>query len=160
MAQTPTMLATHGLGVNLTRLLVFCLSAFFAGIGGALAITQTGAANAVTFGPIQSLLFVAVLAICGTRLLRTSILSALLLGVLPGYVSFTTDRQTLVFGLVALAAAVVLARRSVLAAWVARAAAGSASRRGRGPAAIPRRAPLVETVSTNGSRPEAVAVRT
>jgi ABC-type branched-subunit amino acid transport system permease subunit len=139
MAQTPTMLSTHGLGVNLTRLIVFCLSAFFAGIGGALAITQTGAANAVTFGPLQSLLFVAVLAVCGTRLLRSSILAALLLGVLPGYVSFSTDRQILVFGAVAIAAAIGLARRRAFEAWMTRAAASSSTRRHRGPAAPPRK---------------------
>ena len=38
-------LTTHGLGLSLTRLMVFCLSAFFAGISGALVITQTGTAS-------------------------------------------------------------------------------------------------------------------
>jgi branched-subunit amino acid ABC-type transport system permease component len=152
MAQTPTMLSTQGLGVNLTRLIVFCVSAFFAGIGGALAVTQTGAANAVTFGPLQSLLLVAVLAVCGTRMLRSSIFAALLLAVLPGYVAFSSDRQLLVFGAVAVTAAIALARRRTLEAWMARAAASSASRRHRGPAAPPRRA---SQASPNGTHPPA-----
>jgi ABC-type branched-subunit amino acid transport system permease subunit len=155
MAQTPTMLSTQGLGVNLTRLIVFCVSAFFAGIGGALAVTQTGAANAVTFGPLQSLLLVAVLAVCGTRMLRSSILAALLLAVLPGYVAFSSDRQLLVFGAVAVTAAIALARRRALEAWLARAAAGSASRRHRGPAAPPPRRAQVEAASSNGTHPPA-----
>jgi branched-subunit amino acid ABC-type transport system permease component len=137
MAQTPTMLSTQGLGVNLTRLIVFCISAFFAGIGGALALTQTGSANAVTYAPVDSLLLIAVLAICGTRVIRSAVLAALLLGVLPGYVTFSQDRQTLVFGVAAIVAAVALARRAQITAWLGRAGAISASRRHRGPAAPP-----------------------
>src|SRR5262249_20392687 len=54
------------------------------------------------YGPIQSLVFLAVLAICGTRLLRSSILAAGLLAVLPGYASgFDVDRQLLGFGVIA-----------------------------------------------------------
>ncbi|HVW32122.1 MAG TPA: ABC transporter permease, partial [Acidimicrobiia bacterium] len=98
MAETPTMLSTHGLDVNITRLIVFCLSAFLAGIGGALLITQFGAASSVTFGPLQSLLLMSVLAICGTRLLRSSILAAAAFAVVPGYLgSFNLDRQILAF---------------------------------------------------------------
>jgi ABC-type branched-subunit amino acid transport system permease subunit len=118
MAETPTMLATHGLGVNMTRLIVFCVSAFFAGCAGALVVTQFGAASGVGYGPIQSLLFLAVLAICGTRLVRSSILAAGLLAVAPGYLTkFNVDRQTFAFGLVAIAASIVIAKRAEIAAF-------------------------------------------
>jgi len=134
MSETPTLLATHGLAVNVTRLLVFCLSAFLAGIGGALLLTQAGSVSGVGFGPIQSLVLLAVLAVCGTRLLRSTILAAGLLGVLPGYVtSFGVDQQTAVFGLTALAAAVLIAQRSAFARWVAMAAGTSDHRRTGGP---------------------------
>jgi ABC-type branched-subunit amino acid transport system permease subunit len=120
MAETPTMLATHGLGVNMTRLIAFCISAFFAGTAGALVVTQFGAASGVGYGPIQSLIFLAVLAICGTRLLRSSILAALLLAVLPGYVTkFNVDRQTFAFGLVAIAAGVLIAKRAEISSLFA-----------------------------------------
>jgi ABC-type branched-subunit amino acid transport system permease subunit len=134
MAESPTMLSTHGLGLNITRLIVFCVSAFFAGIGGALAITQTGAASGVGFGPIQSLLLLAVLAICGTRLLRSSILAAAAIAVLPAYVTkFGVDQQTFCFGLVAIISALVIARRSQLLAWLARSATSSGDRLAHGP---------------------------
>src|SRR6202011_4255395 len=111
MSETPTMLATHGLGVNMTRLIVFCVSAFFAGIAGALMVTQFGAASGVGYGPVQSLVFLAVLAICGTRLLRSSILAAGLFAVVPGYLTnFNVDRQTFTFGLAAIAAGIVIAK--------------------------------------------------
>jgi branched-subunit amino acid ABC-type transport system permease component len=139
LAESPTMLSTHGLSTTTARLIVFCASAFFAGIGGALAVTQTGAASAVTFGPIQSLFYVAVLGIAGTRRLWSPLIAALLFSVLPGYASsFGSNRQLLVFGSVAVIAAVGLARRRDLADWVATAAHRSEFRRGRGPAAIPR----------------------
>jgi ABC-type branched-subunit amino acid transport system permease subunit len=134
MAESPTMLSTHGLGLNITRLIVFCVSAFFAGIGGALAITQTGAASGVGFGLIQSLLLLAVLAICGTRLLRSSILAAAAIAVLPAYVTkFGVDQQTFCFGLVAIISALVIARRSQLLAWLARSATSSGDRLAHGP---------------------------
>jgi ABC-type branched-subunit amino acid transport system permease subunit len=134
LSETPTMLSTHGLSVNVTRLIVFCASAFFAGIGGALLITTTGAASGVAFGPIQSLLLLAVLAMCGTRLLRSSITAAVLLAIVPGYVSgFDADKQLLGFGLVAIAAALIISRRAAVAAWVAAAARTSVGRPVRRP---------------------------
>jgi ABC-type branched-subunit amino acid transport system permease subunit len=134
LAESPTMLATHGLGLSLTRLLVFCLSAFFAGISGALVITQTGAASGVTFGPIQSLLFLCVLGVSGTTRLRSPAIAAVLFAVVPGYVTgFGADRQILAFGALALLAAVLLARRSSMAASIGRRAASSDERRHRSP---------------------------
>jgi branched-subunit amino acid ABC-type transport system permease component len=135
MSETPTMLSTHGLGVAMTRLLVLCLSAFLAGVGGALAITQSGAAAGIAYGPETSLLFLAVLAICGTRLLQSAVLAAVLMAVVPGYVtSFDQNKQILVFGLVALAAAMLMARRGQLHLWAARAAVRTSDRRAHGPA--------------------------
>lgn len=126
LSETPTMLATHGLEVNLTRLIVFCISSFFAGIGGALMISQFSAASGSAYGPVQSLVLVAVLAVCGTRLFRSSVLAAVLIAVVPGYLTkFTGDQQTLLFGLAAVIASLVLASRSELASWIARLAAES-----------------------------------
>lgn len=135
LAETPTMLSTHGLGVNTTRLIVFCVSAFFAGIAGGLQVTQFGAASGVAYGPLQSLLYLAVLAICGTRLLRSAILAAGLLAILPGYVTgFDTDRQALLFGLAAIAAGLAIAKRPQVSAWLAAAAGSSRERLAHSPA--------------------------
>lgn len=125
MSETPTMLATHGLDVNMTRLIVFCISAFLAGTAGALIVSQFGATSSLAYGPITSLIFLAVLAICGTRLIRGSILAAGLMAVVPGYLGgFDIDRQTFVFGMTAVLAGIVIAKRSEAAAalrrWIAR----------------------------------------
>jgi branched-subunit amino acid ABC-type transport system permease component len=134
MAEAPTMLATQGLGVNMTRLIVFCVSTFFAGVAGALEVTQFGGASGDAYSPIQSLLFLAVLAICGTRLIGSSIAAALVIAVLPAYAASggagfadDTDRQLLIFGVVAILAGIRIAKRADIAAWLkAHAAAGRA----------------------------------
>jgi branched-subunit amino acid ABC-type transport system permease component len=134
MSETPTMLATNGLSVNVTRLLVFCLSAFFAGIAGALVVTQSGAVNTTGFVPVISLIWLAVLTICGTSLIPSAFLAAALFAVVPGYLTrFNTDRQTLAFGVVALAAATAIARRADLLALFRRESAATSGRRLRSP---------------------------
>jgi branched-subunit amino acid ABC-type transport system permease component len=134
MSETPTLLSTYGLGVNVTRLLVFCLSAFMAGIAGALFVTQAGAASGVGFGPIQSLVLLAVLTVCGTRVLPSTLLAATLLAIVPGYVSdFGVDQQVTVFGLTAVTAAILIAQRGPLGRWLGMAAATTDSRRVTGP---------------------------
>jgi ABC-type branched-subunit amino acid transport system permease subunit len=128
------MLFTHGLSVNLTRLMVFCLSAFFAGVGGALVVTQTGVASGVTFGPIQSMLLLAVLGICGTTRLVSPIIAALMFGVLPSYVTgLGADRQLLAFGIAALVAAYVIAQRRGIWSRIGHMAATSDFRRNPAP---------------------------
>lgn len=136
MAEVPSMLSTSGLRLNVTRLLVICISAFFAGIAGALALTLNTAANAISFSPIQSLLLVAILGICGTRPLVAPIVAALLLNVLPAYVdSFGLNESMLVFGLVAIASAIRIANRDAINQWLGSAAATSRDRRRHGPLA-------------------------
>jgi branched-subunit amino acid ABC-type transport system permease component len=141
MSESPTMLSTLGLSVNITRLLVFCLAAFLSGVGGAMSITQFAASGTV-FEPIESLLLVAVLAICavfGTRLLLTSVLASLLLVVLPGYAhGFGSDEQTLLFGLVAIGAGLVLAGRDRLSVVWRRATAATPDRHRHSPVAARR----------------------
>ena len=134
MSETATMLSTHGLRVNLTRLIVFCVSAFFAGIAGALTVTQTTAVSPVTFQPIQSLLWLAVLASCGTRLLGSSAVAALLFAVVPAYATgITFEHQILAFGLLAVVASMTVANTDRIRACVRRSAAESEFRRRTSP---------------------------
>lgn len=136
LAESPTMLSTHGLDVNVTRLLVFCVSASLAAIAGALTVTLFGSASAPNYGPIQSLLYLALLAVCGTSLLKSSVRAAAAVAVLPAYVADIPavklladgERQTLLFGGAAVVAALVIARRREIAAWVAAASARSEGR--------------------------------
>jgi branched-subunit amino acid ABC-type transport system permease component len=102
MADSPLSLATNGLGVNVTKVLVFCLSAFLAGIGGALFLVQATTAGRDTgFGPFQSLSWLAVLVIFAwSGPVASAFLSASFLAVLPAYVSnLTVEWQTLLFGI-------------------------------------------------------------
>ncbi|HVW31479.1 MAG TPA: ABC transporter permease, partial [Acidimicrobiia bacterium] len=65
IADSPTALTTLGLGVNVTRVLVFAVSAFFAGIAGALFAMQIGRVNYISFPAINSLMYLAILTVTG-----------------------------------------------------------------------------------------------
>lgn len=112
LGDAPEALTVHGLSVNLTRLLVFCTSAFLAGVAGALFISASGQVSGDGFSAFNSLLYPTVLAIFGTSLLRSSILGAFALAVLPAYMpSGFSAYQSMIFGLSAVAAAVLVDRR-------------------------------------------------
>jgi len=113
LADSPTALATHGTSTNLLRVFVFCLSAFLAGIGGGLIGAGTTAVQAVAgFGPFESLIWLTVLVIAGRSPIRGALTAAFLLSVAPAYLgSGFAEHQTIVFGLVALVAAVASSGR-------------------------------------------------
>jgi ABC-type branched-subunit amino acid transport system ATPase component/ABC-type branched-subunit amino acid transport system permease subunit len=57
LADSPTGLATSGTSVNVTRVLVFCISAFLAAIAGALQGGAYGTVDAPSYQPITSLVY-------------------------------------------------------------------------------------------------------
>ena len=65
LADSPTGLTTLGLGLNVTRVIVFASSAFFAGVAGALFIAQVGNVSPVTFNSLSSLLYLAAITVAG-----------------------------------------------------------------------------------------------
>ncbi|HVW35158.1 MAG TPA: ABC transporter permease, partial [Acidimicrobiia bacterium] len=65
MADSPTALTTTGLGLSITRVIVFAASAFFAGVAGALFIGQVGQVSPVTFTSYSSLLYLGALTVAG-----------------------------------------------------------------------------------------------
>jgi ABC-type branched-subunit amino acid transport system permease subunit len=109
MADSPTALTTMGLGVNVTRLIAFAVSAFFAGIAGALYIVLIGTATPVSFPATNSLLYLAVLTVAGamTGYLTSGFLAAAFLVIVPSYISLSPEVQSMAFGAVAVAAALV-----------------------------------------------------
>ena len=111
MADSPVALVSHGCALNMTRLMAFSVSAFLAGVAGALLVANTGQVSADAFGPLSSLLWLAVLAISGTSLVVSPLLAAGVLAVVPNYLpdSFT-NVQTMLFGLAAIAAALLAGR--------------------------------------------------
>jgi hypothetical protein len=103
-----------------------------------MSLTQSGSVSGVGFGPLQSMVLVAVLAMCGTRLIRSSVLAALLFAVVPGYVEgFGVDQQLFGFGVAAIVAAVVVAKRKEITEWIGAAAAATEERRAERSAALP-----------------------
>jgi len=122
MADSPIALATHGTNVTMLRVIVFCLSAFLAGIGGALlGAGATAAQSFAGFGPFESLTWLTVLVIAGSSLIRGALLGGLILSVLPAYLGSTyTEWQTVGFGFIALVAALAADGRYDIAGWLRR----------------------------------------
>ena len=142
MADSPTALTTMGLGINVTRLIAFAVSAFFAGIAGALYIVQIGTATPVSFPASNSLLYLAVLTVAGAMAgyLTSAFVAAALLVVVPSYVSLGPEVQSMLFGAVAVLAALASdgrvdwsALKTRLTARLEGAAGRSTALRRRGP---------------------------
>jgi branched-subunit amino acid ABC-type transport system permease component len=111
VADSPKALTSLGASVTTALVLVFCCSAFLAGSAGAVLSAGSGTAGFNGLGAFQSLLWLAVIAIAGTRVLSSSVVAALLLAVLPIYLPASfTDWQPVVFGATALAVALLAGR--------------------------------------------------
>jgi ABC-type branched-subunit amino acid transport system permease subunit len=133
LADSPAAVVAHGTRANVLRLLAFCISAFLAGISGAVLVPVTGSASGLSFNFGTSLLLLAVLVLAGRRPLVAPFVAAAALIVIPGYI---TDAEALrylpvVFGV----AAVVLATGALERSWTAATSTRRmAARRAVGPA--------------------------
>ena len=111
VADSPKALTSLGASVTTALVLVFCASAFLAGAAGGLLASGAGTAGSSGLGAFQSLLWLAVIAIAGTRVLSSSVVAALLLAVVPIYLPHSfTDWQPVAFGAIALATALFAGR--------------------------------------------------
>jgi branched-subunit amino acid ABC-type transport system permease component len=138
LADSPLALGAQGVDVNVTRVLVFCISAFFAAIAGALLAALSGSVDVAPFDPFQSLLYLVVLAVAGSGQLRAPVVAAALLAVVPAYIAGSDTLATyepVVFGLSAVAIALAEGSRGELSALVRRGAERGRARIARGPAA-------------------------
>lgn len=137
LGDAPVALDVLGASTQVTKALVLCISAFLAGIAGGLLAALGGSVSGVAFSPLQSLLWLAVLAIGGRGLVGTAAIAALVFAVLPTYGrAELVDYQPVFLGAVAVAAALAAGRagpRGRLAGRVEAAAAGSAWRRTSSP---------------------------
>jgi branched-subunit amino acid ABC-type transport system permease component len=107
-ADSPTALNAHGTNTTELKVLVFCTSAFLAGIGGALLGPVTGTATQVSFDLGVSLLLLAVLFVAGRQPLLSAVVAAVLFIVIPGYIDNAGIREytPIVFGALAVVAAI------------------------------------------------------
>jgi branched-subunit amino acid ABC-type transport system permease component len=114
LGDSPVGLEAQGLAVNTTRVLVFCVAAFLAGIGGALLTAGIGTVSGNTLSALNSLTWLAVLAAVRTRrLVPAALLAAAALAVLPVYASdvLSSSKLTMLFGVAAVSAAIAQPRR-------------------------------------------------
>jgi ABC-type branched-subunit amino acid transport system permease subunit len=134
MADSPVALTTLGANVKISRVIVFCVSAFLAGVSGATTAGLFARVSQDTFASQDSLVILAFLAISGRRTVFSAIVAALLFNVLPAYVSGekTTLWSYVIFGL----AAILLAANSQ--GGLQRRVSEARARRGARPAAASR----------------------
>jgi branched-subunit amino acid ABC-type transport system permease component len=109
LADAPAAVGTLGIPAAATRVLIFSVAAFLAGVAGGLLATSTQTINPFSFDFFDSLLWVTVLVTAGPASLGGAVLAAGLLVVVPAvFPGVDAELQQMAFGV----AAVVLAQRS------------------------------------------------
>src|SRR5581483_8858210 len=108
MPEAPMALVTSGLSMAVTRMLVFCLSAFLAAIGGALIGVSQGVVSSDAYPPLLSLTYVVLIVIVVGSEPFNAVLAALAIVVIPAYITGTqtTNWLQLLFGVTAVLTAV------------------------------------------------------
>jgi ABC-type branched-subunit amino acid transport system permease subunit len=117
LAEAPTTLATLGLHLTTTRILVFCLAAAMAGVSGALLASVTGVVSTAGFGVFGSLTLLAVIFVAGRHPFRAPVVAAGVLVMAPSYLDHpdVAQYQQLVYGLLAIAAVLLTRPREATA---------------------------------------------
>lgn len=87
LSDSPLALSTLGVNLSIARVIIFCFSAFLAGISGATYASLFGSVTSDSFFYAQSLVVLAVMAISGRRSITASIVAPILLYVVPSYTS-------------------------------------------------------------------------
>jgi ABC-type branched-subunit amino acid transport system ATPase component/branched-subunit amino acid ABC-type transport system permease component len=144
LSDSPMAVATSGAEVNVTRVLVFCLSAFLAAGGGALAAVAQTTVGGDSYQPLTSLiLFVLVIIVFGGEPWNAVLASALFF-IVPSYLTSpdVTKWTQLLFGLAALGVAMLPARAREVPMPVRRAVDR-----------LSRRKPAVVVLKASGTRP-------
>ena len=104
MADSPVALSTLGTSVNVTRALVFCLSAALAAFSGALGACVFGVVSSDSYNYLNSLLILAVLALAGSGTLSAAVIAPVISIIPLVYVDGEKPAQwlQLLFGVVAI----------------------------------------------------------
>jgi ABC-type branched-subunit amino acid transport system ATPase component/branched-subunit amino acid ABC-type transport system permease component len=95
LGESPITLEAFGVNITVTRILVFCLSAFIAAIAGALSGCALGSVTGGSFDPLQSLTLMVVVAIVAGGEPWYALMAALLYGLLPIYFTSNTAMNVL-----------------------------------------------------------------
>ncbi|HVW35478.1 MAG TPA: ABC transporter permease, partial [Acidimicrobiia bacterium] len=135
MADAPLAVNAHGTNTNVSKFMVFCASAFLAGIGGAVLSPISGSINSLSYAPILSLILVAVLFIAGSHPIAGGFIASALYILIPGYITSRTVQPyiPISFGVLAIAAGVLAGRSLRTRLWDRVAASPRTALAGRNP---------------------------
>jgi ABC-type branched-subunit amino acid transport system ATPase component/branched-subunit amino acid ABC-type transport system permease component len=87
ISDSPIALTANGAAVNMTHVLVFCISSFLAGISGALLGATIGSINGLSFDPTTSLTYLALIVISVGSAPWYALVSGAGIGLVPVYVT-------------------------------------------------------------------------
>jgi branched-subunit amino acid ABC-type transport system permease component len=113
MSDSPVALTTYGVNITVVKVAVFSISAFLAGLGGALYGPVTGRATPASFRAFASLMLVVVLGLQGAVAEhRAALGAAITLIVVPAYVTRPSYQEwfPVLFGVAAILVALMDAR--------------------------------------------------
>jgi ABC-type branched-subunit amino acid transport system ATPase component/branched-subunit amino acid ABC-type transport system permease component len=112
LADSPMALETQGTTTNVIKVLIFCISAAFASLAGALMAMEVHYAVGSNYDPFESLVYVALVVIAIGGAPWYALIAALGVSIIPGY--FTADNVTtylqIIFGVAAATYAVFASR--------------------------------------------------
>jgi ABC-type branched-subunit amino acid transport system ATPase component/branched-subunit amino acid ABC-type transport system permease component len=105
VSEAPVALETSGATINITRVLVFCVSAFLAAVAGALTGVAQGTVTAQSYQPMQSLTLLTLIVVVAVGAPWNALLAAAVLILVPSYISgpHVTLVCQLIFGAAAVA---------------------------------------------------------
>jgi ABC-type branched-subunit amino acid transport system permease subunit len=113
MSDSPTALAAHGANTTLIKVVVFCISAFIAALGGVVISGVPQNASGALTGPFSvtvSLVMVAVLGFAGRRPIASPLVAAILFQLIRIYPPFNSEGflkyQGVIFGVLAIFVAI------------------------------------------------------
>ena len=108
LSDSPLALSSLGADERVTRVLVFCVAAFFAGLAGALYAGLLGNVSSETFDPLASLTYLVVIVIAVGDPVWASVAGAIGIAVIPGYIQSgnISEWLQLLFGVIAVVVAV------------------------------------------------------
>jgi branched-subunit amino acid ABC-type transport system permease component len=104
IGDSPDAVQSIGISPTASRVMVFCLAAFVAGIGGGLLGSLIGSVSTLSFDFFQSLVWLTVLVTAGAATLGGSVLAAVLLIAVPSVFTSATvvEWQPVAFGVAAI----------------------------------------------------------
>jgi len=123
MRDSPVALQTQGTSTRVALVVVFCLSAFLAGVSGALTASRSGFAVGSDYSSFASLLLFATVVVVGVSDPWNALIGAAALTLIPSYLTSGSVNTylRLAFGLAAIAAVYVQRKPFQMPAPVARA---------------------------------------